>query len=663
MSGFQSAILVVDDNPDIRFITQTILSRAGYTTDTASSYAELKHSLNQKSYSIIILDVRLPDANGFDICKKIKADKLTSSIFLIMISGEETDSSSKASGIESGADYYLVKPFDRRELLAIVSSAYRIKSAENQALTYRDHLAKLLNQKSEQLMIAESQYHQVFESSSDGLIIVNDSNMVVNINPASISHFEFESNKIIGYLLQDLLPTKELEIIQTMIKDSTLFKQSAMLLHASKNGCKELEIQVSPLIKDQSQTLYIINSRDLTEQRYTEHLIRDSEERFRQMAESIQEVFFLLDQNNDILLYVSPFAKTIFGEKPKTNYDTVEFFLKFFHTDDISNCKFSNKNKRNNIYINEEFRIRKPDQSIRWLRLRSFPVYNAENQPYRVAGVISDVTEFKDAQEQTRQREKQLVQADKLASLGVLVAGVAHEINNPNNFILPNSRIVSQGWNDIEPILKNHFAHHGDFKLAGLPYSQAKDEIQSIIDGITKGAERIKKIVDSLKNYVRDTRCGYDEPVDVNEAIKNALFLLSYLIKKSTNNCILDLESNLPILKGNSQQLEQVVINLITNACQALRTCKDSIHIHTTYSKETKSIQIIISDQGEGIPQEYLEKVFDPFFSTKSERGGTGLGLAISQKIIRAHGGTLQLKSQLGQGTTATISLPIHDLS
>ena len=306
-----------------------------------------------------------------------------------------------------------------------------------------------------------------------------------------------------------------------------------------------------------------------------------------------------------------------------------------------------------------EHRIIHRDGSVRWVKNQVVVTKDYEGHPIAYDGLINDITELKKAEAAAETKNRQLMQADKMASLGILVSGIAHEINNPNNFILLNVHLFSQIWKDITPILDEYYKNNGDFVLAGMLYNRSKEKISQSLDGILKGSERIKNITKSLTEYAKTDSGNLNESVDINKVVGMSILITSNLIKKSTDNFIVNYGNNIPAIKGNEQQLEQVVINLITNACQSLKNKSASIKIHTYYKPELKEVRIKVKDQGVGINEGDLKYIMDPFFTTKRNMGGTGLGLSVSYNIVESHGGTLILKSEPGKGTTAKVSLPV----
>lgn len=276
----------------------------------------------------------------------------------------------------------------------------------------------------------------------------------------------------------------------------------------------------------------------------------------------------------------------------------------------------------------------------------------------RTSALQHEVEERKKAVEELKRQQQQLLQADKMATLGILVSGMAHEINNPIGLILLNLPTISRANSDIVYILENYYRKNGDFIMGGLPYSQMRHEMPLMIEEMNEAAKRIKRIVEDLKHFSRRSDIKYNEEVDVNGVIQTSIRLIANTIKKATNHCNLSLSEQLPRVKGNSQRLEQVVVNVILNAAQAIHDSSKGIFISTFYEDSSKSVIIQICDEGIGIPPEHMQHLTDPFFTTKRETGGTGLGLAISDGIVREHGGNIHFESIPGEGTSVVIRLP-----
>ncbi len=274
--------------------------------------------------------------------------------------------------------------------------------------------------------------------------------------------------------------------------------------------------------------------------------------------------------------------------------------------------------------------------------------------------IIRNISDRKRAEEQARRQQEQLIEADRMISLGLLVSGVAHEINNPNSIALLNIPLLRRAWQSITPILEEYHRQHGDFIVAGLEYEEVRDHIPKVFDELEEAAGRIKNIVQDLKEYARRERADYRERVDVNDMVATAVRLTANSIHKATNHFQVHYAPDLPPVHGHRQRLEQVVINLIQNACEALRRPDESISIVTGYQAADNTVFIRVSDEGRGIAKGNLHRVTDPFFTTKRRAGGTGLGLSVSAGIVKHHGGILRFESEEGKGTQAWVMLPAY---
>lgn len=261
------------------------------------------------------------------------------------------------------------------------------------------------------------------------------------------------------------------------------------------------------------------------------------------------------------------------------------------------------------------------------------------------------------AQREASVREQQLRQADKMVSLGVLVSGVAHEINNPNGLIGLNLGLLADTWEKALPVLERYYEEHGDFSLGAMNFSEIREQMPVLLADTAASSERIRAIVDDLKGFSRTSDERLDEAVDLNHTVRAAINLASTYVKKATENLVVELAPDLPPIRGNERRLEQVVINLLLNACDALESSEATIRIVTRVAGPTVVVEII--DAGCGIAAADLPHITDPFFTTRRNEGGTGLGLPISAGIVEEHGGALEFASEVGRGTTARIVLPL----
>ncbi|HSG28831.1 MAG TPA: ATP-binding protein, partial [Candidatus Krumholzibacterium sp.] len=284
-----------------------------------------------------------------------------------------------------------------------------------------------------------------------------------------------------------------------------------------------------------------------------------------------------------------------------------------------------------------------------YLQVHAMPVFDKDHEVSGILEFYRDVTLEKTL-------DQQLQQADKLASLGQLVSGIGHEINNPNQFIRGNIKIIKQALEDILPIVDAYHKEHPDLKIARLDYDFFREHIMVLVDDMSHGSQRIKGIVEGLRTFVRKDEGLLVDKVDINTLIEASARLVHNQVHQKAE-IKLELEPDLPIFTGNSQKIEQVLINLIVNAGDAMPDDeKGIVKVRTRY--EEGGILIEVEDNGKGMNQSTLKQIFDPFFTTKRASGGTGLGLAIAYKIIEEHRGNISVTSKPGVGTKFTIRIP-----
>ncbi|MBZ0157658.1 MAG: HAMP domain-containing protein [Alphaproteobacteria bacterium] len=265
---------------------------------------------------------------------------------------------------------------------------------------------------------------------------------------------------------------------------------------------------------------------------------------------------------------------------------------------------------------------------------------------------------------QKREQEKQAIleeamRAGNLRLLGQLSAGMAHEINNPNNFILSNAELLAGIWRDTVRVLAEYHRENGDFSLAGLSFPEAREHVPGMIKSIVTGSYRIKNIVDDLKNFSRQDRSSF-ELFSINKSVENSVRMLSTPIRKATRNFTVHRGEDLPPVRGIASKIEQVIINLILNALEALPDADRGIWIATLFDERASHIVVEVRDEGIGMPPEIKSRIVEPFFTTKSSEGGTGLGLSIAYSIIREHNGTILFESEPGEGTIVQVRLPVQ---
>ena len=249
-------------------------------------------------------------------------------------------------------------------------------------------------------------------------------------------------------------------------------------------------------------------------------------------------------------------------------------------------------------------------------------------------------TKVAERTQQLQAAQKKLLQNDRLASLGQLSASVAHEINNPISGVLNLSMLMQR-------MLKED----------GVPPNRI-EEFRKYLGQVTNETARVGRIVSDLLAFSRRSKPQH-APADLNRLVKTTLSLVQHKMKLSNVEVRTAFQENLPAVQCDASQIQQVALNLLLNAAEATQS-KTERQVTVSTASNHGEVTLTVTDNGEGIPHENLSKIFDPFFTTKSEGKGVGLGLAVSYGIVQAHGGDIEVRSQLGVGTTFVVSLPLE---
>jgi PAS domain S-box-containing protein len=386
--------------------------------------------------------------------------------------------------------------------------------------------------------------------------------------------------------------------------------------------------------------------------------LRTSEEHFRAITETASEAIVSADQAWNIVSWNAA-ATLMFGYEAPEALGMSLLQLLPARCRDAVTTRLAPGDTPGQLLTPIELLGRRQDGSEFPLDI-SLSTWTTAHGTY-MTGMIRDLTARKHLEEQTRQQELQLIQANKLTALGTLVSGVAHEVNNPNQLVLMNTQMLADTWDDALPILDEYAQEADDFRLGGLPYAEMRHTLPLLIQDLYAGAQHIAQIIHDLRDFARPYAQRCQQPVCLNDAVQRGVRLLRHLIHRKTTHFQVELAASLPPVWGDAQHLAHVVVNLVVNALEALPDTGCWVRVSTRYVPEEHRLVLEIADQGVGIAPQHLAHLCDPFFTTKAARGGTGLGLAITATLVHAHGGQLTFQSAPGQGTRVCVTLPGAD--
>jgi PAS domain S-box-containing protein len=361
---------------------------------------------------------------------------------------------------------------------------------------------------------------------------------------------------------------------------------------------------------------------DITDRKKAEERLRESEERFREVTETITEVFWLEDWSLLKVLYVSPAYERIWGRPAEELYNNQRNWVESIHPDEQKAAEEAFLTKAALGEFDVEYRIIRPDGGQRWIRDRGFPICDEAGKVVRIAGIAQDITLLKEAQEEA-------ALAQHLASIGTFASGIAHEINNPITAILLSAYAAQRRLGEPAFVAES---------LAEIVSNALR--CARIVKGVRRFSQKkeIEKLPSNLSSLVNVT-------ADLTREFAQSRGVSIHLALGESSRAV-DL---------NPSEIEQVLVNLIRNAVQA---CKAGDHVWIETSYEPDHVLLKVRDDGCGMSPDARRFALDPFYTTKQKEGGTGLGLSLVRGIVTDHGGTIEIESEEGKGTTVMIKLP-----
>jgi len=479
-------------------------------------------------------------------------------------------------------------------------------------------------QAEKRLIESEAKFRAIFEQAAESIVLVDaETGALVEFNEQACLNLGYSPEEFGELKIPDfeiIESTEEVKKhIQKIVKEgSSVFETR----HRTKDG-EIRDIWVSSRAikiggRDFAQSVW----RDITERKQMEEALRESEERIQTIVSNAPVVIWSLDKEGIFTLSEGAGLKAL-GLRPGEAVGQSIFDV--YH--DVP--KILEANRR--VLAGETFvSIIEVGELV--FESHYSPIRDKSGEVTGMVGVSTDITERKQAEERERRLQQELYLSSRLASIGQLAAGVAHQINNPLTGILGFSERLLRKSTDKEA---------------------TKD-----LERIHSEAARTAKIIQSLLTFARHHK-PKKEYADINDILQKALELRAYELKTGNIEVALDLAPALPQTIADFHQIEEVFLNLILNAEQAMIEAHQvgKLSIKTRQTKDY--IKISLADDGPGIPAEHLDRLFDPFFTTREVKGGTGLGLSICHGIVTEHEGKIYAKSKSGKGSTFFVELPV----
>ena len=649
-------ILAIDDNQDILVSISALLRKLirECTVVTSDSGAEGIKKAEAEQPDTILLDVKMPEMDGFEVCRRLKSNEKAKHIPVVMLTGIKTDTESRIKGLELGADAFLSKPIDEVELAAHVKAMLRIKTAEDLLRKKKDLLEDTLHERTKALRESKQTEDELRKSEEQFRSLVG------NIPGVSyrcrcdeqwtMDFISDEVRNLTGYPASDFLQNAVRSWASIMHPEGKEASDERVMEKINRKEPYTTEYRIIGAdgdirwcyekgqgVFDEQGKLCFLDGViiDHTDRKQAEEALRESEGKYRTILESIEDGYYEIDLGGNFIFFNDSMCKI-------SGYSRDELM-------GMNNRQYTDEVYAKEIYqtFNKVYTTGKPNKSFHWSVIRKDGTKrtvaasvslrrDTEGEPIGFQGIVRDITAQKFMQ-------VELLKAKKLESVGVLAGGIAHDFNNLMSAVVG---YISLAKMEMKPGSKGFKNLIGAEKAS----IQTKDLTSRLIT-FSEGGEPVK------------------ETVPIGDLVKDSV---GSSLKGSNIICRFSISDDISLVKADEEQMKQAVHNIITNAQEAMAgqgtinvSCENTdIGVQNTLTlKVGKYVKISIEDQGPGIPEEDLIKIFDPYFSTKEmgTQKGMGLGLAVSDSIVKQHDGLITVKSELGTGTILSIYLPASE--
>lgn len=629
-------LIVEDENIVAKDIHNTLQSLGYIVTATVATGEEAIQKAGETRPDLVLMDIMLKGyQDGVEAAQKILAMYNIPVIYLTAYSDDRTLQRAKITEPYG----YVLKPFEERELHIAIDMAL-----------YKHRMTQKLQEREQWLA-------KILKTINDAVIVIDGKGAVTFMNSVAETLTGWTQKEAAGRPLAEVF-----KIIEAADSPTSVERPVSRVSHEgrsdgysrllTKDG-REIPIDDSAApLRDESDNVTgaVLVFRDISARLQAQSKLLERfeqlqalEERFRQIAENIREVFWISDLQQTVMLYVSPAYEEIWGRNCKSLYEQPQSFFEAVLPEDRERYLAAQHRQMQGELTQEEYRIRRPDNEIRWIWDRRFPIKNARGQIYRIAGLAEDITERKQTEEALHKSAEQLRKGQRLEAIGRLAGGVAHDFNNMLTAIIGTAELA---------MLELHRDHP-----------------------VRKDLKEIKQTADHAANLTRQLLAFARQQIieagilNLNDLLVNLDKMLRRLIGEDIELVILP-AADIGLLKVDAGQIEQVIVNLVVNARDAMPrggslTIKtENLTVDSALAASYPELQpgeyvrLTVRDTGVGMTEEVKAHLFEPFYSTKKEGKGTGLGLATCYGIIKQNDGYIAVESEINQGSTFHIYLP-----
>lgn len=624
MQGSSSKILIVDDNTLYLSLLKVILKEVDAHVYIASSGKDALSLINENDFALAVLDIEMPEMDGFELAAHIRNLKGRDLIPIIFLTAYFSDELQMFKGYDNGAIDYLTKPVNKTIFLSKVKIYLELDKQKRNLIDSKSSLEE-----------SRKKYIKLYDFAPTAYFTINREGEIFEINLKGAKLLGHKAKKLIGLKFNSFIaPEMQLELSGFLAK---VFEGK------SNTGCELKLINAlgepifvyldGALIDDDQKCL--LSMIDISDRKEAQNALIESEELYHSLLRTSPDGIIITNLQGKIA-EVSDIAIELLGCKNRSEIEGRHFMDFIPQSSRRTLVKLFRTTQEEGLVQNLEIKLKRKDDTEFSGELSSSLIKDNKGELKAFMAVIRDISERK-------LFEKQLRHSERMAGIGELATGMAHEINQPLN-------TISLAIDNIIYSLDNH----------SLTETYLKAKTNKVFDNIT----RIKKIIEHVRIFSRDQEDFVQSTFEINKSIQNSISMISEQMAHRDISLSFSQGSDLPTLIGNTYRFEQVILNLLINAKDAIeekkkKSCKNyKMKIDVSTKLVGNQIFVEVKDNGIGIKSEDIDKVLLPFFTTKAPGQGTGLGLSISYGIIKELDGEIDIQSKPQVGTTIVMKIP-----
>ena len=510
----------------------------------------------------------------------------------------------------------------------------------------------------------EKKYQNLLEALNEGVWVIDKDAYTTYVNPRMAEMLDYTAEEMHGKHLFQFMDEEWTNNAKRRLSDRKEgVKEHHDFEFLKKDGTRlYADIATAPIRDEQGNYAgAIAGVMDITKRMQAEKALRESQKRY-QRAEKMGNFGHWTRNLITNKAFWSPQVYQIFGVAPENFEPLWVNFLERIHPRDKERLREKVESAlRRGSDLELEYRIVRPDGMVRHVRSSAEVMAEPDGKSKLLFGILFDVTEEKQLKTELDRHLLQLSRANRLASLGEMVAGVAHEINNPNSLITFNLPLMEDIWGFFKGIINEYAKKHPDAGMGRIPIDELSRDMDDILVSLKKGSSRINQVVGKLKAFAMPDEVQEVRLIEPNKVVEDTMAIYSTKLKIHADKIYFNLGEGPPPIWGYPLKLEQVLGNLIVNASHAIAgKTNGKISITTRYIKDLDVVLMEVEDNGHGMTKDQIEKIFDPFFTTRRQDGGTGLGLSISHGLVKEHHRVIGVISRPELGSRFTVFLPVQ---